>query len=115
MPSSYNPPPQESLVQHFPIAHIDDLEEKANQLMVARCAHTQFPHTHAPYQSCKYCYHPSHEFDDCPFYVYYMSEANKSAHKNAQITTTLVSKERADNHEGEEEKEKQFEPSPNPI
>jgi hypothetical protein len=44
-----------------------------------------------------------------------MSEANKSAHKNAQITTTLVSKERADNHEGEEEKENQFEPSPNPI
>jgi hypothetical protein len=40
MPSSYNPPPQESLVQHFPTAHIDDLKERANQLMAARCAHT---------------------------------------------------------------------------
>jgi hypothetical protein len=27
MPSSYNHPPQESLVQHFPTAHIDDLEK----------------------------------------------------------------------------------------
>jgi hypothetical protein len=27
MPSSYNHPPQESLEQHFPTAHIDDLEE----------------------------------------------------------------------------------------
>jgi hypothetical protein len=30
MPSSYNHLPQESLVQHFPAAHIDDLEERAN-------------------------------------------------------------------------------------
>ena len=28
MPSSYNSPPQEPLVQHFPTAHIDDLEER---------------------------------------------------------------------------------------
>jgi hypothetical protein len=37
MPSLYNHPPQESLVQHFPSAHFDDLEERVNQLMVARC------------------------------------------------------------------------------
>jgi hypothetical protein len=36
MPSSYNHPPQESLVQHFPTTHIDDLEERANQLMAVR-------------------------------------------------------------------------------
>jgi hypothetical protein len=40
MPSSYNHPPQESLIQHFPTAHIDDLEERANQLVAARHAHT---------------------------------------------------------------------------
>ena len=40
MPSSYNHPPQEPLVQHFPTAHIDDLEDKVNQLMAARHAHT---------------------------------------------------------------------------
>ena len=49
MPSSYSHPPQKSLVQHFPTAHIDDLEERANQLMVARCSHTQPPHTHVPH------------------------------------------------------------------
>jgi hypothetical protein len=47
MPTSYNHPPQESLVQHFPNAHIDDLEERVKQLMVARHAHTQLFHTHA--------------------------------------------------------------------
>jgi hypothetical protein len=52
MPSSYNHPPQESLVQHFPTAHIDDLEERVNQLMATRHAHTQPSHTHSPYQSC---------------------------------------------------------------
>jgi hypothetical protein len=40
MPSSYNHPSQESLVQHFPTAHFNDLEERVNQLMVARHAHT---------------------------------------------------------------------------
>jgi hypothetical protein len=60
MPSSYNHPPQESLVQHFPTAHFDDLEERVNQLMATRHAHTQLSHTHAPHQSCSYCYHPSH-------------------------------------------------------
>jgi hypothetical protein len=40
MPSSYNHPPQESLVQHFPTAHIDDLEERVNRLMTTRYAHT---------------------------------------------------------------------------
>jgi hypothetical protein len=47
MPSSYNPSPQESLVQHFPTGHINDLEESVNQLTAARCADTQPPHTHA--------------------------------------------------------------------
>ena len=64
MLSSYNHLPQESLVQHFPIAHIDDLKKRSNQLMAARCAHTQPPHTHAPHQSCEYCYHHSHQFDE---------------------------------------------------
>jgi hypothetical protein len=40
MLSLYNHPPQESLVQHFPTAHTDDLEKRVNQLMVARRAHT---------------------------------------------------------------------------
>jgi dihydrodipicolinate synthase/N-acetylneuraminate lyase len=40
MPSSYNHPPQESLMQHFLTAHTDDLEEGVNQLMAARHAHT---------------------------------------------------------------------------
>ena len=83
MPSSYNHPPQESLAQHFSTTHIDDLEERVNQLMVARHAHTQPSHTHAPYQSCSYCYHPSHRIDDCPFINHYMIEANKSAHEHA--------------------------------
>jgi hypothetical protein len=39
-------PPKESLVQHFPTAHIDDFEERANQLMAARHAHTQLFHTY---------------------------------------------------------------------
>jgi hypothetical protein len=47
MPSSYNHPPQESLVQHFPTAHIDDFEYKVNQLMAASHAYTQPSHTHA--------------------------------------------------------------------
>jgi hypothetical protein len=49
MPSSYNHPPQEPLVQHFSTTHIDDLEERMNQLMAAKHAHTQPPHTHAPH------------------------------------------------------------------
>jgi hypothetical protein len=33
-------PPQESLEQHFPTAHVNDLEERANQLMAVGHAHT---------------------------------------------------------------------------
>ena len=40
LPSSYNHSPQESLVQHFPTANFYDLEERVNQLMAARHAHT---------------------------------------------------------------------------
>jgi hypothetical protein len=110
MPSSYSPPPRELLVQHFPTAHIDDLEERANQLMATRCVHTQFPHTYAFHQSCEYCYHPSHRFDDCPFYIHYVSQINKSAHENAQTTTTLVSEEKAVSKV--KEKKEQFELPP---
>jgi hypothetical protein len=98
MPSSYIHPPQESLVQHFLTAHFDELEERVNQLLVARHAHTQLSHTHAPHQSCSYCYHPSHRIDECPFLNHYVTEANESVHENAQTTTTiLVSEEKAVN------------------
>jgi hypothetical protein len=85
-------PPLESLEQHFPTAHVDHFEGRANQLMAARHAHTQLSHTHTPYQSCEYCYHHSHQFDDCPFINYYMTEVNKSALDNAQTTTMLMRK-----------------------
>jgi hypothetical protein len=89
-------PPQESSVQHFPTAHIDDFEGRANQLMIARHAHTQLFHTHTPHQSCEYCYHHSHQFDDCPFINHYMTEVNKFALDNAQTTTILVNEEIGD-------------------
>jgi hypothetical protein len=110
MPSLYSPPLQESLMKHLPTTHIDDLEERANQLMAARHAHTQFPHAHAPHQSCEYCYHPSHGFDNYPFYIHYVSQINESTHENEQITSTLVSEEKAINKV--EEMEKQIEPPP---
>jgi hypothetical protein len=53
-------PPQESLVQHFPTAHVDDFEKRANQLMATRHAHTQLFHTYTLHQSYEYCYYPSH-------------------------------------------------------
>ena len=71
--------------------------------MAARCAHTQPPHTHAPHQSCSYCYHPSHRIDDCPFINHYTTEANKSVHEQAQTTTILVSEEKAINKVEEKE------------
>jgi hypothetical protein len=83
-------------VQHFPTAHINDLEERANQLIAARHAHTQLSHTHRPYQSCEYCYHRSHQFDDCPFINHYMTEVNKFALDIAQTTTILVNEEIGD-------------------
>jgi hypothetical protein len=89
-------PPQESLEQHFPTAHVDDLEERSNQLMAARHAHTQLSHTLTPHQSCEYCYHHSHQFDDCPFINYYMTEVDKYALDNAQTTTILVDEEIGD-------------------
>jgi hypothetical protein len=86
MPSSYNHHSQESIVQHLPTAHIDDLEVRVNQLMVARHTHTQPPHTYVPHQSCSFCYHPSDQ-DDCPFIRHYVIEANKSAHEHVRTTT----------------------------
>jgi hypothetical protein len=88
--------PQQSFVQHFPTAHINDFKERANQLMAARHSHTQLFHTHTPHQSCEYCYHPSHQFDDCPFINHYMTKVNKSALDNAQTTTILVDEEIGD-------------------
>jgi hypothetical protein len=44
------------------------------------------------------------------FYIHYVSQINKSAHENAQTTTTLVSEEKAVSKV--EEKEEQFEPLP---
>jgi hypothetical protein len=70
-------------VQHVPTANFNDFEERVNQLMAAKHAHTQLSHTRAPHQSCEYCYHPSHQFDDCPFINHYVTEVNKSAHENA--------------------------------
>jgi hypothetical protein len=96
LPSSYNHPPQESLVQCFLTVNFNDLEERVNQLMATKHAHTQLSHTHAPHQSCEYYYHPSHQFDDCPFINHYVTGANKSAHENAQTTTKLVNEEIAD-------------------
>jgi hypothetical protein len=82
-----------------------------NQLMATRHAHTQLSHTHAPHQSCSYCYHPSHRIDDCPFLNHYVTEANKSAHDNAQTTTILVSEKKA--VKKVEENQEQIEPPPN--
>jgi hypothetical protein len=112
MPSLDNHPPQESLVQHFPTTQFDDLKERVNQLMAARHAHTQLSHTHAPHQSCSYCYHHSHWIDDCPFLNHYMTEANKFVHENAQTTTIVISEEKFVNKV--EEKEEQSEPLPIP-
>ena len=74
-------------MQHFPTAHIDDFEERVNQLMPARHAHTQPPHTYAPHQSCSFCYHPSHRIDDCPFINHYMIEASNYYNECVQTTT----------------------------
>jgi hypothetical protein len=82
--------------------------------MAARHAHTQPHNTHALHQSCEYCYHPSHQFDDCPFKNHYVIEANKSTHETAQITTKLVSEKKVFNkEEKKEEQVEQFEPPPN--
>jgi hypothetical protein len=89
-------PPQESFKQHFPTAHVDDFEGRANQLMAARHAHTPLFNTHTPHQSCEYCYHHSHQFDDCHFLNYYMTEVDEYALDNAQTTTILVDEEIGD-------------------
>ena len=94
MPSSCNYPPQDLLVQHFSTAHVDDLKERVNKLMATRHAHTQPPHTHTPYKSCSYCYHPFHQIDNCPFTNHYVideDDASKSSHEHVQTTTILGS------------------------
>jgi hypothetical protein len=109
MPSLYNHPPQDSLVQHFPTAHFDDLEERVNQFMATKHVHTQFSHTHASHHSCSYYYHPSHQ-DDCPFISHYVIKVNKFAHEHTQTTTIFFSEEKVVNKV--EEKEEQIEPPP---
>jgi hypothetical protein len=102
-------------VQHFPTAHIDDLEERVNQLMAARRANTQPPYNHAPHQSCSYCYHLSHQIDDCSFFNHYIIETSKFAHEHAQTTTILVSEEKAIRKEEEKEEQvEHIEPTNNP-
>jgi hypothetical protein len=47
LPSSSNRPFQESLVQHFPTAHIDDLEEKGEPTHASQtCPYPAFSHSH---------------------------------------------------------------------
>jgi Zn-finger protein len=99
-------------VQQFSSIHFDDLEERVNQFMATRHAHTQLSHTHAVHQSCSYCYHPSHRIDDCTFLNHYVTETNKSTHENVQTTTILASEEKVVNKV--EDKEKQSEPRPIP-
>ena len=79
--------------------------------MGIRRAHTQPPHTHTLHQSCSYCYHPSHQIDDCPFFNHYIIEANRSAHEHAQTTNILVSEEKPISKV--EEKEEHIEPPTN--
>jgi hypothetical protein len=96
MPSSCNYLLQDSFVQHFPTTHVDDLEERVNQLMATRHAHTQPPHTHTPHKSCSYCYHPSHRIDDCPFLNHYMideDDISNPYHKHVQATITIGGEE----------------------
>jgi hypothetical protein len=97
-------------VQHFPTTHTYDLEERVNQLMAARHAHTQPSHTHSSNPSCSFCYHPSHRIYDWSFINHYVNEINKSAHEHPQTTTKLVSEDKAVNKV--EEKEEQIEPLP---
>jgi len=98
--------------EHYPTVHIDDLDEKVNQLMAARFTHASY-HTDAPPASCSYCYSPSHSINKCPFIRHYTSminedDASNSHHKHVLATTIFESEEIVDNNE-EEEKEVQVE------
>jgi hypothetical protein len=65
--------------EHFPIAHIDDLARRANQLMAARFARALFFHTIAPPKSCSYCFNPSRLAHKCPFIKHYMIDEDDSS------------------------------------
>jgi hypothetical protein len=106
--------------EHFPTAHIDDLDGRVNQLMAARFAHAP-SHTYAPPKSCSYCYNHAHHINKCPFITHYTSmidedDARNSNHKHVPATTILESEEIVDNDEQEEKEEylQQIEPPSTP-
>jgi hypothetical protein len=98
----------ESVVQHFPTAHIDDIGKRFSQFKEARVAHTQLPDTHPLYKRCSYCYSPYHKREECPFILDYLVDEdeivdNEEEHtkqvEHAQVTTKLESEETVDNNE----------------
>ena len=115
MPSSCNYPLQESLVQHFLTTHVNDLEERVNQLMAARRANNWSLHTHTPPKTCSYCYNTYNQIDGFQFINHYMidkDDASKSSQEYVQTTTILRSEKKVVNKV--EEKDKQIEPPPIP-
>jgi hypothetical protein len=102
-------------VQHFPTAHIDDLDGRIDQLMAARFAYALLNNTNIPSKFCSYCYNPTHHQCKCPFINHYVNMINKddasnSNHEHVKVNSTLGSEEIVDNNE-EEEKGKQVEHS----
>jgi hypothetical protein len=86
----------ESVVHHFPIAHIDDIGKRFSQFKEARVAHMQLPDTHPLYKRCSYCYSPYHKREKCPFILDYLVDEdeivdNEEEHtkqvEHAQVTT----------------------------
>jgi hypothetical protein len=98
----------ESVVHHFPTAHIDDIGKRFSQFKEARVAHTQLPDTHPLYKRCSYCYSPYHKREKCQFILDYLVDEdeivdNEEEHtkqvEHAQVTTKLESEEIVDNNE----------------
>ena len=67
----------ESVVQHFPTAHIDDIGKRFSQFNEARVAHMQLPDTHPLYKRCSYCYSPFHNREKCPFILDYLVDEDE--------------------------------------
>jgi hypothetical protein len=108
----------ESVVQHFPTPHIDDIGKRFAQFKEARVAHTQLLDTHPLYKRCSYCYSPYHKREECPFILDYLVDEdeivdNEEEHikqvEHAQVTTTLEGKEIVDNNEEQVEQIEQVE------
>jgi hypothetical protein len=98
----------ESVVQHFPTAHIDDIGKRFSQFKKARVSHTQLPDTHLLYKRYSYCYSPYHKREECPFILDYLVDEdeivdNEEKHtkqvEHAQVTTRPESEEIMDNNE----------------